>query len=111
MLTPFPGRTQILDLSTIQAQHKKSFTMTFQMLLRNTRHTVTFQMLLCGECYEHICLKVCKLSIVQDVERWIVYTSINVNVFITLATQYHLECHCKALSETAYITSGSHIEP
>jgi hypothetical protein len=40
---------------------------------------MVFQMLLCGEAY--------KLSIVQDVERWIVCTLLSVNVFVTLATQ------------------------
>jgi hypothetical protein len=29
----------------------------------------------------------------------------------TLATQQHLEYHCKALFETPCITSGSHIQP
>jgi hypothetical protein len=58
-------------------------------------------MLFCGECYENV----------QDVEQWIVYTPLSVNVFVTLATQKHLEYHCKALFETPRITSESHIEP
>jgi hypothetical protein len=33
------------------------------------------------------------------VERWRVYKPLSVNVFVTLATQYHLEYNCKALFE------------
>jgi hypothetical protein len=48
-------------------------------------------------------LKAYKLSVVEDVERLIVCTPLSINVFVTLATQYHLEYHCKALIETPYI--------
>jgi hypothetical protein len=44
-------------------------------------------------------------------EKWIVCTPLSVNVFLTLATQEHLEYHYKALFETPYITNGSQIEP
>jgi hypothetical protein len=37
--------------------------------------------------------------VTHGVERWIVCTPLSVNVFVTLATQQHLEYHCKALSE------------
>jgi hypothetical protein len=60
---------------------------------------MVFEMLLCGEFTKTF------------VERWIVCTSLGVNVFITLTTEYHLEYHCKAVFETPYITSGSRIEP
>jgi hypothetical protein len=43
---------------------------------------------------------------VRGVERWIVCIPSSADVFVTLATQQHLEYHCKALFET----SGSHIE-
>jgi hypothetical protein len=46
--------------------------------------TMVLQMLLCDECYE--------------------------DVFVTLATQKHLEYHCKALFEVPCITTGSQIE-
>jgi hypothetical protein len=36
---------------------------------------------------------------------------LSVNVFVTLATQQHLEYNCKALSETPCIIIGSRIEP
>jgi hypothetical protein len=52
-------------------------------------------------------LKEHKLYIVQDVERWIVCTNLIINVFVTLATQQHLEYHRKALFETSCITMGS----
>jgi hypothetical protein len=57
--------------------------------------TVVFGKVLCGDY----------------VERWIVCTPLSINVFITLATRYHLEYHCKALFKIICITSGSHIEP
>jgi hypothetical protein len=44
-----------------------------------------------------------KLTIVQDVERRIVYTPLSLNVFVKLATQQHLEYSCKALFETPCI--------
>jgi hypothetical protein len=70
---------------------KKSFTMVFQMLL-------------CGEYYKKsLHLKAYKLSIIQDVERWMVCTPLSVKVFITLATQQHLEYHCKTFFETPCI--------
>jgi hypothetical protein len=50
-----------------------------------------------------------KLSIVQRVRWWIVCTPLSINVFITLATQKHLEYNCKALLETLCITGSSHI--
>jgi hypothetical protein len=50
-------------------------------------------------------LKACKLSIVQHFERWIVFTSSSVNVFVTLTKQQHLIYHCKVLFETPCITS------
>jgi hypothetical protein len=40
-------------------------------------------------------LKAYKLPIVQHLERWIVHTPLNVNVFVTLATQQHLKYHYK----------------
>jgi hypothetical protein len=43
-----------------------------------------------------------KLSIVQHLARWIVCTPLSVNVFVRIATQYHLEYHCKALFETPF---------
>jgi hypothetical protein len=46
----------------------------------------------------------------EDVEHWIVCKSLSGNVFVTFATQQHLEYHCKVL-ETPCIASGSHIEP
>jgi hypothetical protein len=36
---------------------------------------------------KYLHLQVYNLSSVQDVERWVVYTPVNVNVFVTLATQ------------------------
>jgi hypothetical protein len=73
---------------------------------------MVFQMLLCGECYEeHLHLKAYKLFIIQGVKLWIVCTPLSVKAFVTLATQQHLEYHCKALFKTPCITSGSHIEP
>jgi hypothetical protein len=56
-------------------------------------------------------LRAYELSIIQGVERWIVCTSLSVNVFVTLATKRHLEYHCKALFETPCITSESYREP
>jgi hypothetical protein len=50
-------------------------------------------------------------SDVQGVERWIVCTPLSAKVFDTLATQKHLEYHCKALFEIPCITSGGDIEP
>jgi hypothetical protein len=47
----------------------------------------------------------------QQLERWIVRTPSSVNVFVTLATQQHLEYNCKTLFETPCITNESHIEP
>jgi hypothetical protein len=43
-------------------------------------------------------------------ERWIVCTPLSANVFVTLATQRHLEYYCKALLETPCITSGTYSE-
>jgi hypothetical protein len=51
-------------------------------------------MLLCGEHYEIVYFL---LSIAQGVEQWIVCMPSRVNVFITLATQQHLDYHYKAL--------------
>jgi hypothetical protein len=34
-----------------------------------------------------LCLKAYKLSIIQGVERWIIYTPLSVNVFVTLAKE------------------------
>jgi hypothetical protein len=48
---------------------------------------------------------------VQGVDRWIVCTPLNVNIFVTFATEQYLEYHCNALFETLCITSESHIEP
>jgi hypothetical protein len=45
-------------------------------------------------------LKGIKLSVIQHLEQWIVYTPLSINVLVTLATGKHLECHCKALFET-----------
>jgi hypothetical protein len=42
--------------------------------------------------------------------RWIVCTPLSLNIFVTLASQYHLEYHCIALFETPRITIGSRIE-
>jgi hypothetical protein len=49
-----------------------------------------------------------KLSILQGVQRWIVCTPLSVNVLVTLATQQHLEYHCKALFETPVYLSIRH---
>jgi hypothetical protein len=56
-------------------------------------------------------LKAYKLSIVENLERRIVCTPVSINVFVTPATQQHLEYHLKAVFETACITTESHIEP
>jgi hypothetical protein len=48
-------------------------------------------------------LKKCKLAIVC--------TPLSVNVFVTLATQQHLQYHCKTFFETPCIIIESHIEP
>jgi hypothetical protein len=42
-------------------------------------------------------LKAYKLSIVQGVKRGIVCTLLSVNVFITIATWYHLEYYCNTM--------------
>jgi hypothetical protein len=42
-------------------------------------------------------LKGVKTINIQHLERWIVCTPLSVNVFVTLATQQHLEYHRKAL--------------
>jgi hypothetical protein len=47
-------------------------------------------------------LKACKLYIIQRLERWAVCTPLSVNVFVTLATQQHLEY----LFETPYTVVG-----
>jgi hypothetical protein len=54
--------------------------------------TMIFQMLLCGECYENVY----KITIIQHLAPWIIYTPLSANVFVTLATQQHLEYHCKS---------------
>jgi hypothetical protein len=48
-------------------------------------------------------LKAYKPSIFQHLERRIVCMPSSVNVFVTLATQLHLEYHRKALFETSCI--------
>jgi hypothetical protein len=55
-------------------------------------------------------LKEYKLFIVQYLQRRTVCTALSVNIFVTLATQYHLEYHCKALSELPSINSETCIE-
>jgi hypothetical protein len=60
---------------------------------------MVFQMLLCGECFENVCIL-----------RRTNYPSVKV-LNGTLATQQHLEYHCEALYETPCITSESNIEP
>jgi hypothetical protein len=39
----------------------------------------------------------------HHLERWMVCTHLSANVFVTLATQLHLEYHCKAPFETSCI--------
>jgi hypothetical protein len=60
---------------------------------------------------ELLYLKAYKLSIVQHLEVWIVCISLNINVHVTLATEQHLEYHCKAFFKTLCITNGRHNEP
>jgi hypothetical protein len=50
-----------------------------------------------GMLRKHLHLKKYKLSIVQGIERWIVYMPLCINSFVTLATQQHLEYHRKDL--------------
>jgi hypothetical protein len=58
-------------------------------------------MLLCGECYENVyTFYAYKLFIIQGVERWLVCKPLSVSVFVTLASQFHLEYRCKAFFET-----------
>jgi hypothetical protein len=73
----------------------------FQEELRNCIRSVTGWRLL----RKRLRLKAFKLSTVQSVERWIVSVSmpLHANVFVTLATQYHLEYRCKSLFETPCI--------
>jgi hypothetical protein len=52
-------------------------------------------------------------SYIPNVTVWRVtetITPLSVKVFVTLATQWHLECSCKALFETPCITIESYIE-
>jgi hypothetical protein len=44
------------------------------------------------------------MDFIQELERWIVCTPSNVNIFVTLATQQLLECHCKSLFATPCIS-------
>jgi hypothetical protein len=46
--------------------------------------------------------KAYKLSIIQHLERWTVCMPLREKVFVTIATQYYLEYHYKALFETPY---------
>jgi hypothetical protein len=43
------------------------------------------------------------LTFDKHFERWIACTPSSLNVFLTLATQQHLEYHYKAFFETPYI--------
>jgi hypothetical protein len=56
-----------------------------------------FQMLLSGQCYENV-YNLNTLNVDS------LYVS--VNVFVTLATQQHLEYHCKSLFNTPCILTG-----
>jgi hypothetical protein len=82
-LTRIPG---------IIVKQEKSATIKHNTECFKQSFTMIFQMLLCAEGYENVCI------------------SLSVNVFLTLATREHLEHHCKARFETYCITSGSHIE-
>jgi hypothetical protein len=52
-----------------------------------------------------------RLDTLCNIRGWIICTPLSVNVFVTLATELHLEYYCKTLFETPCITSRSHIEP
>jgi hypothetical protein len=41
----------------------------------------------------------------EYLERWIVCTPLSVNVFITLATKWHMEYHCKAFMSHSLLPS------
>jgi hypothetical protein len=43
----------------------------------------------------------------QHLERWIVCTPLSVNVFVTFATQQHLECRCKAFLKRPVFYEGA----
>jgi hypothetical protein len=86
---------------------QQTYVLTFNTVLQKELYNGIPNVTLWRMLRKRLLLKAYKLFIVQGVERWIVCT---VKVFVTLATQQHLEYHYKALFETPSITDESHIE-
>jgi hypothetical protein len=93
---PIRRSSAILSFDAVQFCSKyRSKYRVFQKELYNSIPNVTIWRVLRKGSH----LKAYKLSISERLEWHIVCTPLGVNLFLTLSTFQHLECHCKSLSE------------